>query len=281
MFCHNCGAALADQSRFCESCGTHTRTRGTVPREEGSPRSAIKQVGKIPTGLRIRSRRTRVTLEVVVIGALLGGLLLLWGLSNHASSGTSTTVESPPVQTAPQRDFAIPLPSSAQTTPQGDSSIPPLQESFTTMIDSFIPRYNGADTEIRKTSMRFERKDAIIKYFSGSEGLRFEGWVGEVKDLRTESDGNASVSIKLWGTETVIKTWNNSFSDSSSHTMISRSDVIYRSLMDIKEGDEVTVSGTFIPADSGQDYAREASLTEGGSMTSPEFIVKFSQISKK
>jgi hypothetical protein len=163
---------------------------------------------------------------------------------------------------------------------QKDSYIPSVQKLFTSMIESFIPTYNGADTEIRKTNVRFERKDAIARFFSGSGNLRFQGWTGEVDKLTTESDGKAYVSIKLRGSETVIETWNNSFSDSSSNTMISRNDSIYRSLMDIREGDQVTVSGTFLLADGGQDFIREASLTEQGAMTSPEFIVVFSQISK-
>lgn len=163
---------------------------------------------------------------------------------------------------------------------QRDSVIPPIQKSFTSMIESFIPVYNAADTEIRKTNVRFERKHSILQYFAGSGSLRFQGWVGEVSKLTTESDGEAYVSIKLRGAKTVIETWNNSFSDSSPKTMISRSDAIYPSLMDIKEGNEVTVSGAFIADGVGQDYVREASLTEDGAMTSPEFIVRFSQITK-
>ena len=176
-------------------------------------------------------------------------------------------------------------PTKTSTTPldksqQLDSYIPPLQKSFTSMIESFIPSYNAADTEIRKTNVRFQRKDAIVRYFSGSGSLRFQGWLGEVQGLRTESDGKASLSVKLKGSETVIGTWNNSLSDSFSDTMISRADNLYPSLMEIRNGDEVTVSGTFIIEGSGQDYVREMSLTEAGSMTSPEFVVRFSQINK-
>ena len=148
------------------------------------------------------------------------------------------------------------------------------------MIESFIPGYNSADTEVRKTNVRFERKDAIVQYFSRSGSLRFQEWVGEIRRLTTESDGKAHVSIKLKGSNTIIENWNNSLSDFSSDTMISRGDALYRSLMDVKDGDEVTVSGTFIVEGGGQDYVREASVTEEGSMTSPEFIVRFSQIGK-
>jgi hypothetical protein len=146
------------------------------------------------------------------------------------------------------------------------------------MVESFVPTYNAADTEIRKTNVRFERKDAIARYFSTSGSLQFQEWVGQIEQLRTESDGEAALAIKLKGSETVIKTWNNSFSDSSSHTMISRDDGLYSSLANIRVGEEVTVSGTFLLNPSKPDYVEEASMTESGSMTSPEFIVRFTQI---
>jgi hypothetical protein len=155
---------------------------------------------------------------------------------------------------------------------------PPLQQKvFTSLVESFMPGYNQADTEIRKTNVRFARKEAMARLFSGSEGLRFQGWVGRVESLKTESAGEAALAISLLGTSVVIRTWNNSFSDSSAHTMISRNDDLYQSLTNIKEGDVVTVSGTLLGS-SELDYLREGSLTEAGSMTGPEFIVRFSEI---
>lgn len=72
MFCHNCGAALADQSLFCGSCGTRTRASGVVAREEGPPRLAIEQAGGA-RGPRIRPNRV---IERLVVGLLLVVALL-------------------------------------------------------------------------------------------------------------------------------------------------------------------------------------------------------------
>lgn len=96
--------------------------------------------------------------------------------------------------------------------------------------------------------------------------------------MTTESDGEAYVSVQLRGTDIEIQTWNNSLSDTEDHTMIRRSDALYTSLRDIKEGDDVTVAGAFLEGD--KDYIKETSLTEGGSMTEPEFIVRVSRIGK-
>jgi hypothetical protein len=157
-------------------------------------------------------------------------------------------------------------------------TLPQQQMEFTSMVESFIPSYNAADTEIRKTNVRFERKDAIARYFSTLGNLEFREWVGRVEQLRTESDGEAALAIRLNGSETIIKTWSNSFSDSSSHTMISRGDSLYPVLMNLKVGSEIIVSGRFILADGKPDYIEETSVTEAGSMTSPEFLARFNEI---
>jgi hypothetical protein len=167
--------------------------------------------------------------------------------------------------------------------PVVDTSIPASQKTFITMVDSFKEPYDNADTEIKKTNVRFGRKDALSNFFSQAGSLQFDGWAGQVQKITTESDGSAYISIKLEGTNIEIKTWNNSLSDIMSHTMIQRNDPLYQSLMNLKEGDQVLVSGTFVASDNNDhpDYIVEQSLTEEGSMKEPEFLVKFSQISKK
>ena len=246
MFCGSCGATLTDRSAFCSACGNRVETVGRMPTTGRTEKQSIRH----PVFL-------FVALIVIVVIAIRS--------SQHDENSTAGNY----------------APSSTDNIRQSDVTVPAQQRSFTSLVESFVPSYNSADTEIRKTNVRFERKDALTQYFSRSGGLQFKGWVGEVHNLTTESDGKASLSVALKGSETVIKTWNNSFSDSPSHTMISRGDALYPSLTDIKDGDVVTVSGTFILEGGGQDYLRESSLTEDGSMTSPEFIVRFSEISRR
>lgn len=269
MFCGNCGAALANQNKFCESCGTPVRAEPATFTQAPSPSNA-EHASEDRAGLKAE----------IVIGLVVVGFFVVMALSNNKSSSPESTVQSvprPTVQTPTAPPNETPPPENVS---QGKSLVPPSQQSFTSMIESFIPRYNTADTEIRKTAVRFDRKNAIVDYLSKSGTLQFRNWVGEVNGLTTETDGKAYVSVKLGQTATSIKTWNNSFSDLGRNTMISRGDMVYGSLMDIKEGDEVQVSGTFL-AGSPSDYLTEGSLTEEGSMISPEFIVKFSRISKK
>jgi len=263
---------------------------------KGQATRPTEQVGEAGTR---RLNRPNFGIGIIIVA----GLLLLWVFSPKDSPTPATTVrndESP----------------STDTVRQTNSSVPPLQKSFTSMIGSFIPKYNSAGSEVlaandqfrqveqehRKTNVRVERKNAIASYFSGSRNLQFQGWIGEVADTfpYQDLDGTESAyfSVKLRGSDIVLETAGGSkvldamilekavkgneqdlFSPSP-NTMISRKDVLYQSLMNIKKGDVVTVSGTFLLKNNGGDYLYEASATEKGSMTEPEFFVKFSQISK-
>lgn len=275
-FCHRCGAALFEQGAFCPGCGTPVRSRAE-PVQRNSHSVTVSAAFEADRRMRLRAGG----LAAAALGVLLLGLIVV--LANRSSSPDGgaaaptapqdVEASAPPVASTAARMRNSPSPARPYPSPA-----PTQQTTFTSMVESFIPSYEQADTEIRKTNVRFERKGAIAQYFARSGDLRFNGWVGKVEWLHTESDGEAAVSIKLSGSGTVIKTWSNSFSDSSPHTMISRDDSLYPVLTGLKQGDTVTVSGTFIRNFSGQDYVTEASVTEEGSMSSPEFIVRFGQI---
>jgi hypothetical protein len=268
-FCRMCGQSMPTGSRFCGACGADSAggIATTAPPKAATP--PIKRQGGKREGL-------------VVFVAIIATIIFVVIAFNQAPS--SSTSSSPPSSTP---NTSAPPYSSEPSTRTAKAPVlppepvvPPSQKSFTSMIDSFIPTYNAADTEIRKTDVRFRRKNAIADYFSGTGSPQFLGWVGEVDKLTTEQDGEAYISIKLHGSSDIhVQTWNNSLSDSDSHTMISRNDPLYQALMDVKTGDIVTVSGMFF-LDRKHDFVTEGSLTENGSMTEPEFIVKFSQISK-
>ena len=73
-----------------------------------------------------------------------------------------------------------------------------------------------------------------------------------------------------------IKTWNNALSDIFDETLIENGSELYNAIADLSKGDKVVFSGTF--ASDERDFIREASVTERGSMTDPEFILKFSDV---
>jgi hypothetical protein len=95
--------------------------------------------------------------------------------------------------------------------------------------------------------------------------------------LGTNSDGKAYISIRLSGSESiVVKTWNNAISDFEDETLINQGTSMYSALSELSERTSVTFSGDFIP--DAKDHIKEASLTEEGSMTEPEFLIRLRTI---
>jgi hypothetical protein len=103
-----------------------------------------------------------------------------------------------------------------------------------------------------------------------------EKWTGTVETLSSNGDGFGVLSIKIDG-DVSVKTWNNSISDVGDHTLIDPNSSVFRKATSLKVGQKVVFSGAFIP--SATDCFREGSMTLGGSLRSPEFIFRFSDIS--
>jgi len=155
--------------------------------------------------------------------------------------------------------------------------LPQSQLSFIEVVESFYEPYDDAPNELKKSALRTQRKNSIGSILGNR---RASEWIGTLKDMQTNSEGKAFIEIKLEGAESiVIKTWSNAFSDIMDNTLIENGSSLYNAIADLSKGDIVVFSGTFVPDD--RDFIREGSVTERGSMTDPEFILKFSSIRKK
>ncbi len=155
-------------------------------------------------------------------------------------------------------------------------ALPEKQDLFNGSIEQFIAPYQSASNELKKSAYRSQRGNAI-KGTLGAQ-LSIADWVGIISETGTTSEGKAFVTVSSGSSEIKIKTWNNAFSDIGDQTLIDQSSPIYKSLMEMSNGDRVIFSGRFIR--EGQDFIKEASVTENGSMSNPEFIFKFSKITR-
>ena len=270
MFCHECGTALAAQTPFCPACGTRIRQPVAIQPRVGAEEKA--------TG--VGSKRKRAHLErAIVAAAVLLLLILVVSYENDRSAPTSAVGSAEAPASAPSEEV-----------------IPPSQKSFTSMIDSFTNKYNGAESAVstadnsaatsapiagsfrrdelinRRDNVRAERRTALAEYFSRRD-LRFQGWVGIVKEVRPVKDADgesASLSVKLLGTGIVLETakggkeadpWRRGLLvkldeegvstpseraelreglTPSVNTKVSRNDALYQSLVNLRDGDKVT-----------------------------------------
>ena len=152
--------------------------------------------------------------------------------------------------------------------------IPPEQQSFVKLVESYYDSYKQAPNELKKSALRADRKTAI----QGALGnVTVQDWVGTLRNMGTNSDGKASIIIQLAGSKIEVKTWNNAVSDIADKTLIETGSELYNTLSNLSKGSTVRFTGTFKLGEN--DYIREASLTESGSMTSPAFIMSFTNVS--
>jgi hypothetical protein len=158
--------------------------------------------------------------------------------------------------------------SSASAAPQSGAT----EEQFIALVQAAMNKYTDADNDMAKGGVHVWRKNEICKALSS---LDIENWNGQIYSLSSNSDGKGVVEIAI-APNIYVKTWNNSLSDISDHTLIEPGTTVFRILSNLKKGDRVRFSGKFLRNDV--DCVREGSMTQSGSMTEPEFIFQFSNV---
>lgn len=153
-----------------------------------------------------------------------------------------------------------------------NAKMPNNEKLFIASVSSAIDAYNQAANEMARGAVRSERAKNVCAAVSGSTGGE---WTGIVHDLSTNGDGYGVLSVKI-APHIVVRTWNNSFSDIGADTLIKPGTDVHSAAVKLKVGDEVSFSGDFIFSDL--DCASEMSPTLAGSMTEPEYVMRFGSI---
>lgn len=151
----------------------------------------------------------------------------------------------------------------AQTKPQA-------QVRLLQIVNSSKIKYRGTSNEIQKSQARDERKQQLAEI-----PLRAENWVGTLVELETNSDGLGIVTVQLVDGVSV-GTWNNALSDISDNTLVQKNSPLYARLAALNEGQVVRFTGMF--SRSQEDYLKEVSMTQDGSMKEPSFLFRFEKI---
>lgn len=155
-------------------------------------------------------------------------------------------------------------------------NIPADQAAFIKTVESHYQPYKDAPNELKGSAERTARKEALSKQLTS---MKVTNWSGTLQSLDTNSEGKGAIVIKLDNSDIEVATWNNALSDIGDKTLIENNSPLYKAVSDLAKGDHVVFSGEFLPAD--KDYITEASMTENGSMTSPRFVVRFSEVKKQ
>ena len=159
--------------------------------------------------------------------------------------------------------------SSSKSSTAKSITIPSDQQKFIDVVESFYKPYRDAGENQLKKSR--ERKNRKKKLKETMKSLSFKNWIGKIDTLGTTGDGNGYIEIDPYKSDFSIQTWNNDLSDIGSNTTIKDGTKVYDQMIELKEGDLVSVSGSFLSGD--EDYIDEQSMGEDGAMTDPEDIV--------
>ncbi len=240
-----------------------------------------------------------VTLMLALAAFLLGminpSIVVHWGAKRGRDSvwivyGTATVlsfimiaVTAPDTHkaTSPRGEVSTAQPATTITQPQPEPknesqtiTLPSTEVEFAKALFEYTDDYEAAPNELKKSAVRSERKQAIRQALKGNTSV--SGWIGRIYEMGTTGEGEAYISIKLGDSDLQIKTWNNSFSDISDHTLIKHGTSLYNALSELDKGTLVEFSGRFLK--DSRDFVKEGSLTEEGSMTDPEFLFRFSEV---
>jgi hypothetical protein len=151
---------------------------------------------------------------------------------------------------------------------------PEKQKQFESVIATFSQQFDKAENELQESSYRKERMNAIKELKIDTQ---ISGWTGTLNQLGTTTEGKAYITIKL-NNNLAIGTWNNAFSDIGDNTLISMDSALYKTLINMKTGQKVIFSGSFISSNSNLDYFKEQSMTIRGAMKTPEYLMRFSSV---
>ncbi len=158
------------------------------------------------------------------------------------------------------------------------SSMTEAEKIFCGIVSKYAGEYrasqSGGANELILSQLRSERSRELMGAFQGNSARIIESWVGQVSDLGTTGDGFAHVSVRLpCPTEVHLKSWNNAISDVNDGTLLKQDSPAYQALAKLQEGAVVRFSAEVI-ADR-RDTFRESSISEQGSLKSPEYVVRF------
>lgn len=170
------------------------------------------------------------------------------------------------------KQFASASTTGGPTSPDRAAQLPPSQRAFIAAVEAGQTAYRSGANDMQKGAARPARAKAICSTLSSKA---VSDWVGQVYKLSSNGDGKGVLSIKI-AKDVTVATWNNAVSDIGDKTLIEPDSALFGRASSLSQGQWVKFSGTFRP--SSVDCVLEGSITLSGSLTEPDFIFRFSEI---
>jgi predicted RNA-binding Zn-ribbon protein involved in translation (DUF1610 family) len=276
MICPACKKVLPEDAKFCTNCGSPISpsaiSAGPTDATKKCPycgetilkeAKKCKHCGEIldPTLRKATTQQSTQSPPKKSIGCL-GWILILFGFSivlsillsylgeqttNTHSSGTTATT-------------TLPLDASAQL-------------AFHQLNKSFALKYGSGKNEIQQ-SATFNECNQARRSFLRRGNLAFTDWEGKIQNIQTNQGGDrAELTIVSNLASFKITYQTESLYSIFESTLLTKGSKVYNQIASLRVGQSVKFSGKFLTDDA--RGIKEQSLTERGSVESPEFIIVF------
>lgn len=147
---------------------------------------------------------------------------------------------------------------------------PAAQQRFLSAVEEVRQAAKEDSNPVIRDRISEGRKKSICQ--SMPPGGVISGWTGKVSNLDTNNEGLGVLEISLDG-YVQVATWNNSFSDFASDTLIPKGPML-DTLAALEKGDVIRFSGTFVSSDD----ACFTDMELGTNLYHPRFLFRFSEI---
>lgn len=270
MVCQTCDTKNLDDALFCSNCGTQLRA---IP-QQVAPQTRRFNL-PMPQPQKPGFRKTCLILAAALIALVVfcGGMaaLVSGGEPQIVVAETGSTEIVTPDEPV---DAAASTCEEALAADEVAAQIPEQQAAFIQTVEAFAHLYNQTENELQGSIHRAQRKEALATLLPDRA---IQGWTGTLESLSTDTKGNAYITIRPDGMDSItIATWNNALRDVGTNSMIPSGSDLYNKLAGMNVGDRVVFSGAFAASD--EDHLAESSMTEVGSMTTPGFVLVFEDV---
>jgi hypothetical protein len=173
----------------------------------------------------------------------------------------------------PTPQSAGPKPNSVTAATEPQDSMPEEEKALIDAVERARRDYASGSNDMKKGAARWARSQSICEAVPDRQAHQ---WIGRVSNISSDSTGRGVLSITI-APGVQIKTWDISLFNDSYQTLIEPSSKLFQQASSLSVGQSVQFSGAFLPSDD--DCILEASVTLGGSVREPEFIMRFSEVS--
>ncbi|CAM5396239.1 hypothetical protein AFEL58S_01962 [Afipia felis] len=150
---------------------------------------------------------------------------------------------------------------------------PSAQKRLIEIVESSRSQFSQAKNDLAKGATRPARAKAICAIIRPGQTVR--DWIGKVYKLSSNGDGHGVLYVEI-ADDIKVVTVNNALANAAYPSLIEGSSPLMQTASTLSEGQKIRFSGRFFKGDA--DCLAELSLTQKGSMQSPDFIFRFTAI---